>query len=61
MSNIIRAIINLVDNPIIGIMDYYNSKNRANSMGEALEEYIKDLYAGTIEETNEQVRNKESR
>lgn len=58
MSNIIRAIINIVSNPITEITSYYNSKNRANSMGEALEEYIKDLYAGTVEETDEQVRNK---
>ncbi len=58
MSNIIKAIINLVNNPITEITSYYNSKNRANSMGEALEEYIKDLYAGTVEETDEQVRNR---
>ncbi len=58
MSNIITAIINIVSNPITEITSYYNSKNRANSMGEALEEYIKDLYAGTVEETDEQVRNR---
>jgi hypothetical protein len=58
LSNIITAIINIVSNPITEITSYYNSKNRANSMGEALEEYIKDLYAGTVEETDEQVRNR---
>lgn len=57
-TNIIRAIINLVNNPITKITEYYNSKNRANSMGEALEEYVKDLYAGTVEETDERIRNR---
>lgn len=57
-TNIIKAIINLVNSPITEITAYYNSKNRANSMGEALEEYVKDLYAGTVEETDEQIRNR---
>lgn len=48
MANIIDAIINLIKNPVIELNDeYINKKNRANSMGEALEEYVKDLFAGT--------------
>lgn len=58
MSNIIKAIINLVSNPITEITAYYNSRNRANNMGEALEEYVKDLYAGTVKEMDESARNK---
>lgn len=47
MSNIINAIINLVNNPVSELRDIYARKNRANSAGDALEEYIKDLFAGT--------------
>lgn len=58
MANIIDAIINLIRNPVIELNDeYINKKNRANSMGEALEEYIKDLFAGTSKVTNPNKRN----
>lgn len=56
MSNIINAIYNLINNPVIELKDFYKSKNRANSMGDALEEYIKDLFANTINETDEENR-----
>lgn len=56
MSNIINAIYNLVNNPVVELRDFYKSKNRANSMGDALEEYIKDLFANTVNETDEQIR-----
>ena len=46
--NIINAIINLVNNPVINLIKYSNNKNRANSMGESLEEYIKSLFANTF-------------
>ena len=57
MSNIINAIINLVTNPILNLREYSAGHNRANDMGKGLEEYIKDLFAGTVNETNEQNRN----
>jgi len=57
-TNIIKAIINLVNNPIIKLKEYAESHNRANSMGGALEEYVKDIFAGTVEETDEKVRNR---
>lgn len=47
--NIINAIINLVNNPVIKVAATYKSKNRANSVGDALEEYVKDLFAGTFD------------
>lgn len=56
MSNIIDAIYNLINNPVIELREFYKSKNRANNMGDALEEYIKDLFANTINETDEQNR-----
>ena len=57
MANIINAIINLVENPKFKLKQYSSSHNRANSMGEALEEYIKDLFAGTVKETDITKRN----
>lgn len=56
MANIITAIINIVTNPKVALMRHYAANNRANSMGDALEEYVKDIFAGTVEEPNEQER-----
>ncbi|MBQ7660748.1 MAG: NgoPII family restriction endonuclease [Clostridia bacterium] len=47
--NIINAIYNLVNRPVIDVVSYYTGKNRANNSGDALEEYIKDLFAGTFD------------
>lgn len=57
MSNIINAIIQLVENPKFELRKYSESHNRANNMGEALEEYIKDIFADTVNETDENIRN----
>jgi len=53
MSNIIKAFINIANNPIIELVDYYSGKNRINNAGKALEIYIQDAFAGTINESNE--------
>lgn len=55
-NNILKAIINLVQTPSFELKEYYSNHNRANSMGDALEEYIKDIFAGTYAITNEQER-----
>ena len=57
MSNIISAILNLVQNPKINLIRTGDSRNRANNMGGALEEYIKDLFADTVEENDPITRN----
>lgn len=57
MSNIINAIIQLVENPKFELRKYSESHNRANNMGEALEEYIKDIFAGTVNESDDNIRN----
>lgn len=44
--NIINAIINLIENPITKLSQYKIGNNRANNAGEALERYIKNLFAG---------------
>lgn len=56
MSNILSAIINLISDPQLELGNYYNSRHRANAEGDSLEEYIKDLFAGTLREENEQIR-----
>ena len=47
--NIINAIYNLVNNPIVKIVSHYSGKNRANNAGSALEEYIADLFANSFD------------
>lgn len=54
--NIINAICNLVKNPQYKLKEYASSRNRANNMGESLEEYIKDLFAGVPEDSSSEIR-----
>ena len=56
MLNILKAFINIVNNYQISIANVTQGNNRANNMGEGLETYIKDIFANTINETNEQVK-----
>jgi hypothetical protein len=56
MSNILEAIINLAKNPVLELSKTYVGNNRANSTGDALEEYVKDLFAGTFNCIDEQER-----
>lgn len=53
-TNIIKAVINLVTNPVTQVTAHYKSRVRANAQGDALEEYLKDLFADTVEETNKE-------
>jgi len=54
MTNLLVALSNLVKNPLTDVVSHYRSSNRANSMGDALEFYVKDLFCGTtdIKDTN---------
>lgn len=54
MTNLLIALSNIVKNPLTDVVSHYRSSNRANSMGDALEFYIKDLFCGTtnIDEAN---------
>jgi len=54
--SLLSAIANIMAEPIYELGEFYRSRNRANNMGEALEEYIKDAFAGTISEPIEQLR-----
>lgn len=57
MRNIVDAIIEIVNAPQYRLKEYSESHNRANQMGVALEEYVKDLFAGTVSETDVNKRN----
>jgi cytoplasmic iron level regulating protein YaaA (DUF328/UPF0246 family) len=54
MTDILQAITTLVNHPLPNLLDHYRSKsqNRINAVGDALEEYIKDIFANTIDETD---------
>jgi hypothetical protein len=58
MTNILEAIINIVNNPILEIRNHYSGRNRANNIGEALETFVKDAFANLIVATDEQERMK---
>jgi len=53
LSNILQAISNLANNPILDLTSHYVGRNRANGMGDALEKYIKDLFANTLNTSDE--------
>ncbi len=56
-SNILKAIMNLVDTPHYKLREtYQENHNRVNSMGDALEEYIKDIFSGTYDIQNQKDR-----
>ena len=56
MSNILKAVTNIAQNPIINLVDYYQGRNRINNSGKALENYIQDIFAGTLNENDENRR-----
>ncbi len=56
MSNTLRAFINLSQNPIVNLIDYYQGRNRINNTGKALENFIQDIFAGTLNEKDENKR-----
>ena len=51
MTNLLIAFKNIIQNPNNDLASQYHSLNRMNSMGEALELYIKDVFCGTFSET----------
>jgi hypothetical protein len=52
MSNILTAIKCIISNPVVDLVSYYKNKNRINQIGEALECFIKDIFADTIQESD---------
>ncbi len=56
MTNLLQAIHNVVHSPISDLVSHYKGKNRINGVGDALEVFIKDAFAGTINANNESER-----
>lgn len=48
MSNIINAIINLVEDENLKLKEYKIGTNRANNAGDAVEDYVKDLFSNSF-------------
>lgn len=57
MSNILKAIINIANNPVVQLKETYTGRNTINNIGEALEAYIQDAFANTIYEADVEKRN----
>lgn len=57
MSNILKAILNIANNPIVELKNSYSGRNTINNIGEALEAYIQDAFAGLISENDSVKRN----
>ncbi len=49
MTNILEAIANIVNNTVLEIRNHYSGRNRVNNVGEALENFIKDAFANSIQ------------
>jgi len=58
MTNILEAIVNIVAQKNFKIKDFYSGRNRANGMGDALENYVKDAFVNTFDTDEELARMK---
>lgn len=56
MTNILEAIYNIVNHKNFKIRAFYSGRNRANSMGDSLENYIKDAFANSFDISEERDR-----
>ncbi len=52
--NIIDAILNVIKHHQISLQDPRNTNNRLHAMGESLEKYVKDIFAGTLHASEEE-------
>ncbi len=48
MSNIIDAVLNMVNYKNNTLLTNSHGNNRANNAGDGLEEFVKDMFAGTF-------------
>ena len=53
MSNLLQAIHTASNNHITDVASHYRSKNKINAVGDALEAFIKDIFANTLNETDD--------
>ncbi|WP_289501422.1 NgoPII family restriction endonuclease [Gloeocapsopsis sp. IPPAS B-1203] len=57
MGNFLRAIYTATQNSMADIASFYRSKNRINAVGDVLEYFVKDIFANTLSETDENKKN----
>lgn len=57
MTNVLIALKNLTEHPLIDLVSHYRGRNRANNMGDALETYVKDLFCDATDLTDPNARN----
>lgn len=53
MTNFLQAIHTAINNNVADVASFYRSKNRINAVGDALEAFVKDIFADTLNETDE--------
>ncbi|HIP46114.1 MAG TPA: DNA (cytosine-5-)-methyltransferase [Campylobacterales bacterium] len=56
MSNIIQAFLTIAKNPRTKLTQYHDGKNRINNIGKALEVFIQDAFADTLNERDNKTR-----
>jgi hypothetical protein len=54
MTNLLIALANIIENPIVDLQSTYQGSNRANNMGDALETYVRDIFCNSIESDDSQ-------
>ena len=52
MTNILQAVRVIVNSKIPDVASFYRSQNRINAVGDALEAFVKDIFANTVNETD---------
>lgn len=52
MSNMIQAFINVMNNPVTKLVGDGKGRNRINNIGKALEKFIQDIFANTLNEVD---------
>lgn len=52
-TNILTALRHLIENPVTDLILHYKGSNRANNLGDALETYVKDLFCGNVNQSDD--------
>jgi NgoPII restriction endonuclease len=53
MTNLIQAICTITTNKIPDVVSFYRNQNKINAAGDALELFVKDIFANTLNEKDE--------
>lgn len=56
MANFLQAIYTAINNNIVDVASFYRSRNKINAVGDALEAFVKDIFANTLNETDENTK-----